>query len=145
MSVREIQLGPSGGRGFLLCLEKPNERTPMVYVFTEDYVKYILHGQNRIIADKLGIGYQVEGDPIKVVQWLHSVYMAQNWVDRTPHMVEMVDVLHDFKKNETNMEKAVTEVKKRYNLMFGSVLDPPYPELIPLPFPRVPLPASPFV
>lgn len=143
MSVREITVNPAGQKGYALFLEQPNNHVPVVYVFTEDYIRYVLVRQNMQIATQLGITYNPpqDGNPAQIVEWLNSIYRAQNWVDRQPHMVELVDVLNDFKISETDMNKAIVAVPKRYNIMFGAMLEPWYPELVASP--RVPLPASP--
>jgi hypothetical protein len=144
MTIRELTLSPAGQKGFGMFLTKPNDKSSMVYVFTVDYVKHILTRQNMQIAQQYGLNYtpSPDGNPTQPVTWIHAVYLAQGWESKEPHMVELVDDFYDFKTNETDFSKAVLNIKKRYNVMFGAILDPPYPELVPVL--RLPLPTSPF-
>jgi hypothetical protein len=143
MSVRELTLSPAGQKGWGVFLTKPDDKSGKIYVFTQDYVKYVLIRQNLEMAKTLGLDYEAQpGNYLHIVSWTHAVYLAQGWQSREPHMVELVDDFYDFKTNETEVTKAIVDVKKRYNIIFGSLLDPPYPELIPVL--RLPLPTSPF-
>lgn len=143
MSVRELTINPAGQKGYGIFLEDPKSRLPQIYVMTENYAKYILVRQNMEIGKGLNINYDPprDGSCMKICEWTHAVYMAQNWIDRTPHMVEKVDFFRDFKVNETDQSKAIVEVQNRHNVMFGQFLDPPYPEM--LPALRIPIPTSP--
>jgi hypothetical protein len=143
MSVRELTLSPAGQKGFGMFLTRPDDKSARIYAFTQDYVKYVLIRQNMEMATKLQLDYQPQtSNQLHTVSWTHAVYLAQGWESREPHMVEVVDDFYDFKSNETELSRAVVDIKKRFNIVFGSLLDPPYPELLPV-F-RLPLPTSPF-
>jgi hypothetical protein len=131
--------------GYAVFLEMPQTHKPVINVMTEKYVKNIIPFANAVYMKNMGLGdYQPPADrnSEKLITDLHQLFLTMGYTDRTPHGIEIADQLFDYNENEQNPDKKIIEVKKRYQLMMGgTLLVPPYPELLPMPF--MPLPPSP--
>lgn len=148
MTIKSVVLSPNEN-GYAVFLEKKDTHEPVISVMTKRYILHVLATVNPYISAQLkekGIPLEykepADKNPEKILDFTHSVFLAQGYVDRTPHVVEVVGSLYDYNDKETDFQKAILEIKSRYNLhLGGSFLVPPYPEQIPLM--HLPLPTSP--
>ena len=124
MSVTKVALNPQD-TGYAIALND-KEGKQFVIVMTKQYVNKILVPTITTIASS----YQSQ-DPEKDVKTMEKIMLQAGYVDRTPHMCELVDALYDYKDSE-DKDKVIIEMKKHYNLFAGgTILAPPYPEYIP--------------
>jgi nitrogen fixation protein len=152
MTIKSITLSPSEN-GYAIFLEKKDTHEPVIAVMTKKYIVNVLGLANPFIAQQLqekGVPIQykapADNNPEAILKFTHDVFILQGYVDRTPHLIEVAGVLNDFDEKkyaaDKDLQKAIIEVKNRYNIhMGGSFLVPPYPEQVPV-F-HLPLPASP--
>lgn len=148
MTIKSVVLSVNNN-GYGVFLENKATHEPVISVMTKAYIERVLGTVNPFIAQQLqekGIPIKYDppkdNNPEKILEFTHSVFLAQGYVDRTPHLVEVVESLYDFNEKEPDFQKAIIEIKKRYNLhLGGSFLVPPYPETVPVI--HMPLPTSP--
>lgn len=150
MSYKSVMINPQD-TGYATFFNHPADGSSIVSVMSKSYIQNILHRMNPALGQQNGMQYSVTDpkDWEKIVKFAHDVFIKNGYKDRTPHIVEQVDQLYDYNEKESDMSKAILEIKKRYSLIgAGSMLVPPYPEKIggispPLPFFLPPLPGSP--
>jgi hypothetical protein len=160
MSVRTVTMGPNVDNGYAIFLEHPQDGSPVVNVMTKMYVQRILQTGNVMLAEQLKDKGIKPYDPNEkrtleqIVKFTHDCFIKMGYKDRTPRVVEGVDILYDFDDKKfqqtSNVQDCIKEIRKHYNLHGGGAfLFPAYPDLVPSgllpppPLPFIPMPSSP--
>jgi predicted AlkP superfamily phosphohydrolase/phosphomutase len=134
MTVTVVSLNPQANGYAILLNDKEGKQ--FIVVLTKKYVEKVIVP----MLQKLNPAYESKG-PEQDVRSMEKLMKSVGYKDRTPHIIEIVDALYDYKEN-ADEDRAYVEMKKRYNLHFGGTqLVPFYPEFIPSPL--LPLLTSP--
>jgi len=149
MTVTEVVLNPMGDTGYAIILQQPvkdqaNNKVVLidkVLVCTKNYVQKVLPVMNKTFNDKYVPPENM--DSMAIATFTHNSLISSGYISKDPSFVEVVDEFYDIKEGETDPQKAIINRKKHYNLhMNGTLLIPPYPEVIPtfhLVIPRSPI------
>jgi hypothetical protein len=133
MTVTTVFLNPQE-TGYAIILNDTEGRQ-FITVFTKKAVEKIIVPYLK----QLNPNYTSNNNHEKDVKNMEKLMIQAGYKNRTPHLVEIVDALYDYKDSS---DEPIIEMKKRYNLHIGGTqLIPFYPEFIPNPFP--PLLSSP--
>ena len=125
MTVTIVSINPQDVGYSIILNDKDGKQ--FIVVMTKKYVEKVVLP----MLQKIMPNYESKGHE-KDVKAMEKLLLANGYKERTPHIIEIVDALYDYKNDD---DQTFIEMKKRYNLHFGGTqLIPFYPEYIPSPF-----------